>query len=470
MKNSILICLAVLLALYACRPDAPVTQFTGAENEVTLMNLNPGHFHAGLIHLHDYPQIDPTVFVYAPEGSELDSYLNMVNLFNTRAQNPTHWEPVVYTGEDYLERMLQEKPGNVMVMAGNNSRKIEYVASAIENGINVLSDKPMIITPDQFPRLQEALRTADEQGLVLNDMMTERHEITTILQRKLAQIPELFGELIPGSPERPAIEKESVHFFYKTVAGEPLVRPPWFFDTAQQGEAIVDVSTHLVDKVMWQLFPDQPIDYRNPAHEVEVVEARIWPTDLTADQFERITNVPGFPEYLLDSVEDGVLKVNANGEFVFRVKGVYAKVGALWGYTNPDGGDTHYSIIRGTKANLVVRQDLAQNFKATLYVEPVDSPQSAQSAGASAGESFEAILKNALEGLSDRYAGLSAHPSEFGWEISVPDRYVETHEEHFTRVTERFLDALIQGGIPEWERTNLETKYYLTTSAFELSR
>ena len=481
LKNLLLISSAVLLATVACQPDRPVSKFAGAENEVTIMNMNPGHFHAGLIHLHDYPQIDPKVYVYAPEGNELNSYLNMVNRFNTRAENPTRWEPVVYTGDDYLERMLREKPGNVMVMAGNNSRKIEYVASAIENGINVLSDKPMIITPVQFPRLREALESADEQGLVLNDMMTERHEITTILQKELSHMPELFGELIPGSPEQPAIEKESVHFFYKTVAGATLIRPPWFFDTTQQGEAIVDVSTHLVDKVLWQVFPGQPIDYRNPDHDVDVVEARIWPTPLTADQFELITTVPGFPEYLQNRVENGVLQVNANGEFVFRVQGVYAKVGVLWGFTNPDGGDTHYSIMRGTKANLVVRQDLEQDFKATLYVEPLG--QEGNETGSASGhgqggpaareagpEHFEAILNDALASLSERYPGLSAHQTQFGWEISVPEEYVETHEEHFTRVTERFLDALIEGRIPEWERRNLETKYYLTTRAYEMSR
>jgi len=41
--------------------------FTGSENEVRLITLNPGHFHAGLIHLHDYHQIHPTVHIYAPE-------------------------------------------------------------------------------------------------------------------------------------------------------------------------------------------------------------------------------------------------------------------------------------------------------------------------------------------------------------------------------------------------------------------
>ncbi|MDG5767496.1 putative oxidoreductase C-terminal domain-containing protein [Balneolales bacterium ANBcel1] len=455
----------VLLTVFACEADrdaAPDRQSEapGMQENVAFMNLNPGHFHAGLIHLNHYPQVDSTVYVYAPEGEELNSYLNMIRQFNQRDENPTRWEAEVYTGEDYLQRMLEEQPGNVMVVAGNNARKIEYVSRAVDNGIHVLSDKPMIIAPDQFPLLQNALESADRQGIVLNDMMTERHEITNILMRELSQIPELFGEQRQGSPEEPAIKKESVHFFYKTVAGETLIRPAWFFDVKQQGEAIVDVSTHLVDQVLWKAFPDDAVDFRNPDDGVDVVHAEIWHTDLSDDQFTLITGTEAFPAYLMDDVEDNILKVASNGSFVFEVRGVYAKVSAQWGFTNPDGGDTHYSVMRGTRADLVIRQDLEQDFVATLYVVPADE----------ADEDFERVLQEALGSLGDTYEGLSARHTEFGWEISIPEAYVETHEEHFTRVTQRFLEALEIGRIPEWERVNLETKYFLTTRAYEKSR
>lgn len=462
MKLTFLIVIPFFILVSSCNNDDSSTEFTGAENEVKLINLNPGHFHAGLIHLHNYSQIDPGVKVYAPEGSELDAYLNMVNQFNTRDDNPTNWNPEVYTGEDYLSRMVEEKQGNVMVVAGNNARKIEYINNAVENGINVLSDKPMIIHPDQFPVLQETLQLADQQGLVVNDMMTERHEITSILQKELSQIPELFGELQPGSPEEPAIVKESVHFFYKTVAGETLVRPAWFFDVNQQGESIVDVSTHLVDLILWQVFPEQPIDYQNPADGVEMVNARVWDTDLTRSQFELITGEEHFPGYLMeDVVADTVLNIVANGEFVFKARDVYGKVSVEWGFTNPDGGDTHYSIMRGTNADLVIHQDIEQDFTATLYVQPAEDTNR---------EGFESLLHEALDHLSDRYPGLTTEYTDLGWQINVPDEHVETHEEHFTWVTERYLNMLIDGALPEWERTNLETKYYLTTQAYSFSR
>jgi ABC-type branched-subunit amino acid transport system substrate-binding protein len=62
----------------------------------------------------------------------------------------------------------------------------------------------------------------------------------------------------------------------------------------------------------------------------------------------------------------------SNGEINYTVKGVHAKVSVIWNYKAPDGtGDTHYSIMRGTKANLVIRQGAEQQFKPTLYIEPL---------------------------------------------------------------------------------------------------
>ena len=73
--------------------------------------------------------------------------------------------------------------------------------------------------------------------------MTERYEITTMLQKALVNDPAVFGHLLTGSLERPAVTKESVHHLFKYVSGKPLRRPAWFFDVAQQGEGLVDITT-----------------------------------------------------------------------------------------------------------------------------------------------------------------------------------------------------------------------------------
>src|SRR5699024_11863080 len=125
---------------------------------------------------------------------------------------------------------LQEKPGNVVVLAGNNAKKTSYIKQAVDAGLNVLSDKPMVIKPQNFPILKAAMQEAREKGVLLYDIMTERYEITTLLQRRLSQNKEVFETIVEGTPDDPAIIKDSVDHFLKKVSGEPATRPGWFFD------------------------------------------------------------------------------------------------------------------------------------------------------------------------------------------------------------------------------------------------
>src|SRR5699024_10894135 len=122
-----------------------------------------------------------------------------------------------------------------------------YIEKSIQADFNVLADKPMAIDKSSFEVLVKAFNQAENKSLLLYDIMTERYEITTILQREFSLIPEVFGVQEKGTPEDPAVTKESVHHFYKYVSGNVLTRPAWFFDVEQEGEGIVDVTTHLVD-------------------------------------------------------------------------------------------------------------------------------------------------------------------------------------------------------------------------------
>src|SRR4029453_19560575 len=84
--------------------------------DVRFMTLDPGHFHAGLVQKEMYPCVEPRVDVYAPLGSDLLCHLARINGFNSRTDQPTAWRLEVHTGPDFLERMLAERPGNVVVI------------------------------------------------------------------------------------------------------------------------------------------------------------------------------------------------------------------------------------------------------------------------------------------------------------------------------------------------------------------
>lgn len=463
MKRISFFMLVLTALLYACaggsqksETQESKTMFTGAKGEVKLMTLDPGHFHAALVQKTMFNQVDPVVHIYAPEGPELEGHMNLINSYNNRADNPTSWDTKIYTGPDFFEKMLSEKPGNVMVTAGNNAKKTDYILKTVEAGINVLADKPMVISPDEFPKLEQAFKVAEENGVMLYDIMTERYEITTIIQRELSMIPEVFGTLVPGTPDEPAITKESVHHFFKYVSGSPLKRPAWFFDVKQQGEGIVDVTTHLVDMIQWEAFPEVTLK----KEDVKIVSASRWTTDLTPEMFKKSTQLDEYPDYLQKDVEDGVLKVYSNGEINYKLKGIHAKVSVIWNFEAPEGtGDTHYSIMRGTKCNLTIKQGEEEGYKPQLYIEA--------NAGVDLKE-FAGYLYNAVQDLSSKFAGLDLEKlDENLWRVEIPEAFKVGHEAHFGQVAEKYLDFLVQGKMPEWEVPNMIVKYYTTTEGLK---
>ena len=463
-KNS-LFALAAAAILSACaggsqkNAEKARSKFTGAKGEVKLITLDPGHFHAALIQKSMYDQIDPTVYVFAPEGDDVTQHLDRIEAFNKRTDKPTAWIEKVYTGSDYLEKMLTEKPGNVMMVAGNNAKKTEYIQKAVEAGINVFADKPMVITPEAFPVLEQAFKTAAEKGVLLYDIMTERHEITNIIQHELTKNPNVFGGLIEGTVEQPAIFKESVHNFMKMVAGVPNRRPAWFFDASQQGESIADVATHLVDLAQWSGFPEVILNKTD----VQMISAKHWSTDISPAQFEKVTGMKEFPEFLKEDVADGKLKVLANGEMVYKLKAKVVKVSVRWDFEAPEGaGDSHYSIMRGKLCNVVIKQGKGEGYKPTIFIEANTSEDLT---------AFEASLKKAVEqDIAANYPGLKLIKiSEKLWTIEIPAQFKVGHEAHFGQVTEQYLHYLKDGKLPEWEVPNMIVKYYTTTEAMKMA-
>jgi predicted dehydrogenase len=459
-KNKVCIVVLALLtmtAIHSCTTEKKA-KFTGAEGEVKLITLDPGHFHAALVQKNMYPQVHPEVVVYAPDGDDLNEHLKRIEAYNTRLEDPTKWNEHLYRGEDFFSRMLSEKKGNVMVTAGNNGKKTEYIKAALDAGINVLADKPMTINAVNFEILKQAFESARQNDVLLYDIMTERFEITTMLQREFSMLPEVFGVLEKGTLENPAVTKESVHHFCKYVSGVPLKRPAWFYDVEQQGEGIVDVTTHLVDLVQWECFPELILN----TGDVNIVSAKRWTTDLSTEQFALSTALPVFPNYLRKDVRNDTLRVYSNGEINYTLKGVHAKVVVIWNFMPPEGaGDTHYSIMRGSNANLIIRQGAEQGYQPTLYIEPTGNVEAAV---------FEKTLNDNLSKVQAKFSGVELKKLETGWEVLVPQKYHNGHEAHFGQVTERFLQYLVDGKLPDWEVPNMITKYYTTTKALEVAK
>lgn len=445
---------ALALFLFSCNSSEMKTETLESDSNVRIMTLDPGHFHAGLIHKSMYPVVDSIIHIFAPEKPELKDHLNRIASYNNREADPTAWNLEVYSGPDYLQKMISQKPGNVMMVAGKNDQKIDYILAAVENGIHVYADKPLVINQEGFQKLKKAFQIAGENDLLLYDIMTERFEITTLLQRELSMISDVFGELENGTPENPAITKESVHHFFKYVSGVPLIRPDWFFDVEKEGDGIVDVTTHLVDLIQWEAFPDVTLD----TSDVQMLSAKRWATNLTLEEFQNVTGRTEFPDFLQKSIKDDELEVFSNGEMNYTLKGKHAKVSVIWNFQAPEGSaDTHYSMMRGTKANLIIRQGKEENYRPALYVKLI-------------GSEVGNLEKAVKETLQAKYPGIDLQEMPSGeYQVIVPDSYHNGHEAHFAQVTERFLEYFQNGKMPVWEVPNMITKYYTTILAREFS-
>lgn len=381
---------ALLLCLCGC---------SSAELEMNF--VDPGHFHASLVLRKPLEGVSRNVGVYAPEGPELSSFLEAVGRYNGRDLNPTCWKPVVHPDEDLPKR--SRRGSGIVVLAGKNSRKTERILDAITKGYNVLSDKPLAINDEDFALLEKAYGLARKKGLVIQELMTERKDELNIRTREILKEKTLAG----GSPDAPCIEMESVHHFYKEVDGVPLRRPAWYYDVNEQGEGIADVTTHLVDLLLWQCFPDEAI----LPEEVELVSASHYPTTISPSQFFRSTGENA----------DGPLQVYSNGTLTFRIRDIFARISVRWDFEGgPDTFQTWYHCVGGDVA----------------------------------------VLQNETTGYSKKLF-------DSGNDIT-PARTL-SHEDHFSLVASDFLAYVRGEKMPEWEVPNTLSKYYLLTKAVEMA-
>src|SRR5215831_9210079 len=179
-------------------------------SDVGLIVADPGHFHAALVQKEMYPNLSPKVHVYAPVGPDLADYLTRIARFNTRNDQPTRWQLEIHAGPDYLERMCNERPGTVAIFSGRNRGKAQRILSAIEAGINVLADKPLIVDRQELSLLEAALNAADERALIVYDMSSGGRQATiAALTRLLREDPAMFGDPIPGTRTDPGVTTAS---------------------------------------------------------------------------------------------------------------------------------------------------------------------------------------------------------------------------------------------------------------------
>lgn len=417
-----------------------------------LIVADPGHFHAALIQKEMHPDVDRRVSVYAPLGADALEYLARIARFNARPEQPTKWELDVHFSGRYMDELVGDRAGDIVVFAGRNRGKIVHIVQAIEAGFHVLADKPWIIDSADLPLLERALASAAERGTVAYDIMTERYEVTSQLQRELAADPDVFGKLETGSPEQPAISLYSAHHIMKLVAGAALRRPTWFFNTDVQGEGLADVGPHLADLAQWTAFPDQAIDAET---EIRILSGSRWPLRLTPEQLETVTRMPGAP---------GALDFDCNNAVLYTLRGAHVRLETVWKWeAEPAGtGDVYTAKFHGSKSTLDLRQGEAEKFRPELYVVPA--------AGAEREDVFSAVRKHVAV-LQTRWPGLDVTAAGGELRLAIPETFRVGHEAHFGEVANQFFEYVRNPrSLPAWERPSMLAKYSVTTRGVDAGR
>jgi hypothetical protein len=218
----------------------------------------------------------------------------------------------------------------------------------------------------------------------------------------------------------------------------------------QQGDALADIGTHLVDRVHTTLFPDQALDYRR---DIEIGAVRRWSTMMDLAQFRQVTGVMDWPDYLDGAVAGGTLAYHCNVNLGYAVRGVHVGLDMVWEWLEPlDGGDTHTEIWRGTKARIELRHGPDEGWRAQLYIVPLAD--------------IAPALERRVSALAETHTGLGLEQHGGEWKIVIPDALRIGHDAHFRELTKSFF-AYVENprSVPAETNANLLAKYYVTTAA-----
>ena len=411
----------------------------------------PGHFHAALTLRTPNPRLAPDIHVYATPGPERDAFLTLVERFNTRADRPTHWRLHLHDGAHLLQRVVEEGHGDFVVVAGRNDTKLETMAYLTQAGLPVLADKPWLTESRQLPYLAQ-VTTGPRVAM---DLMTGPYSLRAQVIAQVIHTPELFGTFVTHEGPESAIELASVHHLYKQVNGRPLQRPGWYYDTAVQGDGVVDVQAHMVAQVQaWVLGEDGGEVERD----IVLDSARCWTTPVPLDLFHDSTGLDTYPAALQPAVRGGVLQYACNSEIRYRFRGIRVCQRAEWRQREPEGaGDLHWLTLRGSLCEVRLRQDEATGYHATLHLHPV------------AGMVLEPILHRVLAQWQERFPGLACTPAAGGVRLRLPAALDQGHESHFALALNAFLDHLDHGVWPEALRARIRMRYTLLARARDLA-
>ena len=226
--------------------------------------------------------------------------------------------------------------------------------------------------------------------------MTERFEITSVLQRELVNDPAVFGEPVAGH----AGGARRVH-------GERAPPDEGGGGSAQHPAGVVlrhrasRARASTTSARTWSTscsgpcFRTRRIDYRR---DVKVLAAQRWPTDdprsrLPARDRRSRRSRPRCQR----TSRTARSSTTATRSVTYRLRGTHVTLNVIWDWEAPEGGgDTHFARYRGALSAIEVRQTRADGFRPELYVVAGDAARR---------RSVRAALERKIAALQRTYPG-----------------------------------------------------------------
>lgn len=138
--------------------------------------------------------------------------------------------------------LFQDDSIDLVVTAGVPDRRGPIAVEAMENGKDVVTDKPGCVSADQLAAVRKAVA---ETGRFWSVTFSERFEVPSVAKAGEIVRSGRIGEVVQTLGLGPHREGDRAH----VVGGKG--RPDWFYDPARFGGIITDIASHQFDQFLW---------------------------------------------------------------------------------------------------------------------------------------------------------------------------------------------------------------------------
>ena len=158
---------------------------------------------------------------------------------------------------DDRRRLLDDPSIKLVVTAGVPVERAGIAVAAMRHGKDVMTDKPGVITVEQF---QAVKRTQAETGRIWSVNFSERYEVRAVTKAAEVIGAGAIGRVVQTVGLGP--HRRNAH-----------LRPDWFWDPARNGGILADIATHQIDQFLYltgsadaQIVASAVANYANPEH------------------------------------------------------------------------------------------------------------------------------------------------------------------------------------------------------------